>query len=215
MMLEWVNGNRPLYQQLHAVHLDVGVAPALYFSPILPGMTLETERRPFRASSAPAVSRTANLEDVAFWSILRLAELVRTRQLDGHINRRGERERDFDAVIFGWVDGAFFKDDSQYLHTRVMNEPYGQAGYSNPRADWLMDSLRVTMDREAARPLWREYQQLIIQEAPYTVLYYPDVLMAVRERLQGVEVDRRGFLVSIARWWVPPRERRAGEQGSR
>lgn len=156
-----------------------------------------------------AVIAQAQLRLVGVDVVLRQMEMnTLIHQLDGRVNARGERERDFDAVLFGWTDGPFFKDDSPYLHTRSMHEPFGQAGYSNPRADRLMDSLRVTVGREAALPLWREYQRLIVEEAPYTVLFYPDVLYAVRERLQGVEMDRRGFLATAARWWIPPDARR-------
>lgn len=163
----------------------------------------------------PAVIAQAQLRRIGVDVVLREVELnTLIHQVDGRLDSRGERERDFQAVVFGWVDGPFFKDDSPYLHSRAMNEPYGQAGYSNPRADLLMDSLRVTLDPDSARALWREYQRLLTREAPYTVLFYPHVLFAVRERLQGVEMDRRGFLVSAARWWIPPAQRRAGERSA-
>lgn len=81
MMLEWVNRNLTLYEELRQVHLDISVAPALHFSPILPGMKFEKRRLPFRASSLPSIARPKNLEDVAFWSVIQLAELVRSRQV--------------------------------------------------------------------------------------------------------------------------------------
>jgi peptide/nickel transport system substrate-binding protein len=122
--------------------------------------------------------------------------------LEGRMNRQGERVRSFQAVLFGWVDGPFLKDDSPYLHSRALNEPFGQAGYSNPRADRLMDTLRLVIDRGVARSLWREHQRLFLEDSPFTVLYYPEVLFAVSEQLNGVEMDRRGFLATVTRWWV-------------
>ena len=44
-------------------------------------MTVNKAKQPFRLSAAPAVKRPANLEDVAFWPVRHLAELVRTRQV--------------------------------------------------------------------------------------------------------------------------------------
>ena len=44
-------------------------------------MTVNKTKQPFRLSAAPAVKRPANLEDVAFWPVRHLAELVRTRQV--------------------------------------------------------------------------------------------------------------------------------------
>ncbi len=162
-----------------------------------------------------AVIAQAQLRKVGVEMVLRQVELnTLIQQLTGRVSRHGERERDFEAVMLGWVDGAFSKDDSYILHSRSRNEPTAETGYSHPRIDLLLDSLRVTTDRDAARPLWREYQRLLAQEQPYTVLYYPNSLFAVRERLQGVEMDARGFLLSVARWWIPPDQRRAGERRS-
>jgi ABC-type transport system substrate-binding protein len=82
------------------------------------------------------------------------------------------------------------------------------ASYANPRADWFIDTLAVTMDGESARPLWREYQRFMVQESPLTVLFYPKAVAGIRTRLQGVEVmPQNGALGSVHRWWIAPSER--------
>jgi peptide/nickel transport system substrate-binding protein len=68
----------------------------------------------------------------------------------------------------------------------------------------------VMTDRDAARPLWLEYQRLVVQEAPYMPLYYPKRLTGIRNRVQGVEMDIRGELPTVTRWWIAPRERAPG-----
>jgi peptide/nickel transport system substrate-binding protein len=121
--------------------------------------------------------------------------------LDGSINARGERERNFQAVTSGWVT-AFRKDDSAILHSRNLNEPFQETGFSHPRLDQLLDTLTVVVDRDEARPLWAEYHRLLVEESPYTVLHYPQRLMGHRSRLRGVDLDVRGDLVSVQRWWI-------------
>jgi Asp-tRNA(Asn)/Glu-tRNA(Gln) amidotransferase A subunit family amidase len=81
MMLAGVNENSAFYDEVRQVHLDVSVAPALRFSPILPGMKFDKRRLPFRASSVSPLSRPKNLEDVAFWSVVQLAELIKSRKV--------------------------------------------------------------------------------------------------------------------------------------
>jgi len=81
MMLEGVNGNLTFYEELRRVPLDVSDAPALRFSPILPGMKFDKRRLPFHTSSVSPLSRPKNLEDVAFWSVIQLAELIKTRKV--------------------------------------------------------------------------------------------------------------------------------------
>jgi peptide/nickel transport system substrate-binding protein len=129
-------------------------------------------------------------------------------QVDGRIGPDGERQRDYEALLFQW-DEYIRLDNSYILHSRSRNEPFAAASYSNARADWFMDTLAVTLDREAARPLWREYQRLMVQESPFTVLFYPYNILGVRDRLQGVELDTGGgLLTSAPRWWLMPDARR-------
>ncbi|HXR98625.1 MAG TPA: amidase [Terriglobales bacterium] len=55
--------------------------PALIFSPVLAGMTFETARRPVRLAPVPAVATPKNIEDVAFYSVRQLGELIRTKRV--------------------------------------------------------------------------------------------------------------------------------------
>ncbi len=131
-------------------------------------------------------------------------------QLSGTL-RGGERVRDFDAVISSWVD-YFRKDDRDILHSSRLNEPYQYVGYSNPRVDQLIDSVAVMTDRAAARPLWMEYQHIMAQEQPYTVLYYPKRLTGINKRLNGVQMDIRGEFNTVNKWWIHPDQRRAASR---
>jgi Asp-tRNA(Asn)/Glu-tRNA(Gln) amidotransferase A subunit family amidase len=80
-MLKGVRENAAQNRIMRQVHLDNSVAPPLYFNPLVPGMRIDRTKRPFRASIAPAVTRPANLEDVAFWPVTHLSQLIRTRQV--------------------------------------------------------------------------------------------------------------------------------------
>ncbi len=127
-------------------------------------------------------------------------------QLRGSLGPDGERERDFDAVVSSWVD-AFRKDDHDQLHCRAMNEPYQYVGYCDEEVSRLIDTVAVLADREEARPFWRQYDRLVAQEAPYTVLYYPQRLAGLSRRMQNVEMDTRGELINVQQWWIAPQHR--------
>src|SRR5712671_5175937 len=83
MMLEDLNGYTEGFEAIYKLHIKNEVAPAMIFDPVLPGMKFETERRPIKISAAPSVAGAApkNLEDVAFYSVRQLAELVRTKKV--------------------------------------------------------------------------------------------------------------------------------------
>jgi Asp-tRNA(Asn)/Glu-tRNA(Gln) amidotransferase A subunit family amidase len=78
-MLQGVNRNLTSYDELRNLPIPNDVAPPFYFSPLVPGMKVNRTRQPIRAS-VPQVKRPANLEDVAFWPIAQLAQLLKTRQ---------------------------------------------------------------------------------------------------------------------------------------
>jgi len=82
MMLESLNDYPKNFDAIYGLHIKNQVAPALIFDPVVPGMKLETARHPLRISAAPATaSAPKNLEDVAFYSVRQLAELVRTKKV--------------------------------------------------------------------------------------------------------------------------------------
>jgi Asp-tRNA(Asn)/Glu-tRNA(Gln) amidotransferase A subunit family amidase len=83
MMLEGLNSYTESFEAIYGLHIKNEVAPAVIFDPVLPGMKFETERRPMKISAAPSVPGTApkNLEDVAFFSVRQLAELIRTKRV--------------------------------------------------------------------------------------------------------------------------------------
>jgi len=80
-LVDGANQNLTRYQELRAVHIPNDVSPPYHFSPIVPGLKVNKEKKPFVLSAAPAVTRPANLEDVAFWPVRHLAELVRTKHV--------------------------------------------------------------------------------------------------------------------------------------
>jgi peptide/nickel transport system substrate-binding protein len=121
--------------------------------------------------------------------------------LDGHLDADGNRVRDFEAVVSGWVNN-FRKDDAAILHSRNLDSPFQETGFSDATVDRLLDQLPLMTDRDRARPLWQEYHQRLVELAPYTILFYPDRLLAHRDRVHGVRIDARGDFISAAEWWV-------------
>jgi hypothetical protein len=81
MLLEGLNDELRNYKALHDMNIPNSVAPALIFNPVLPGMRFETAKRPTRMSGITSGGVPRNLEDVAFYSVRQLAELVRTRKV--------------------------------------------------------------------------------------------------------------------------------------
>ena len=110
------------------------------------------------------------------------------------------KQKDFQAVVSGWsVDFKFDPSETMACNAGVYNYP----SYCSPRADSLSRTALVTLDRDQAQPMWREYQEIIHQDQPYTFLYYLTERLGVSNRLRGVVGDARGHLVTAREWWIP------------
>jgi peptide/nickel transport system substrate-binding protein len=114
--------------------------------------------------------------------------------------------RDFDGVVMGWVV-EYKLDDTDLLHSRNFSGTYAFSGTLRPDIDSLLDQLPLVVDRTDAKPLWKQYQELLVDEQPYTFFYFPDRLDGVSKRLRGVEMDSRGEWLNIKDWWVPADQR--------
>jgi Asp-tRNA(Asn)/Glu-tRNA(Gln) amidotransferase A subunit family amidase len=101
MMLPLLNNEVDGYEKIYAMHLPNVDQPSLVFNPVVPGVNVETTKRPMRISRATAMSAPvgSDLESLAFSSVRELAELVRTRKVSstdltrmylGRLKRYGE-----------------------------------------------------------------------------------------------------------------------------
>ncbi len=80
-MLQDLIDNLKSYLALRAVEIPNSVPPAMEFNPIPVGFKIEKESRPFAASEARKLERPADLDELAFWPVRDLAELIRTRKV--------------------------------------------------------------------------------------------------------------------------------------
>jgi peptide/nickel transport system substrate-binding protein len=176
------------------------------------GVREDAQGRPFRfrlkawsGSGAYAdivQAMQAQLAEVGIAVVPDIVELnTFSQQMQGTVNANGSRTRDFDAAIGNWTDN-FRKDDSQLFHSRWRDGARFWTGYSSPRLDTVLDSLAITTDPQRSALLWREYQEIMVADAPLLVLYYAVGLNAARDRLRGVTADARGPVASIQQWWI-------------
>ena len=132
---------------------------------------------------------------------------VRTMEWQSLLSRH--RARDFDGVVQSWVLDNFRVDPTALFHSSQAERPgsYNRSGLRDARVDSLMEAAIATTDADSARALWTEFSLALQEAQPFTFLMWLDELAAVSERLQGVEMDARGTLVSASRWWIGERGR--------
>ncbi len=80
-MLDGLKERLHNYESIRRIPLDNSVPPAILFNPIPYGMKFETERKGFKMSKTGKVEVPQNFEDLAFYSVRDLAELIRTKKI--------------------------------------------------------------------------------------------------------------------------------------
>ncbi|UCE08736.1 MAG: amidase, partial [bacterium] len=80
-MLDDLNEHLQNYQNIRKVDLKNSIPPAILFNPIPATTTFETEQKPFKMSNYKNTTMPENIEDLAFYSIGQLAELLKTKKV--------------------------------------------------------------------------------------------------------------------------------------
>ena len=101
LMLEDLDENLTGYESLHAIHLDNSVAPVLKFNPIPPGFSLDCQGREIVLSAPVKTGRPENLEELAYYSVRDLGELLRTRKITSQELTKLCRDAGVKSVVTG------------------------------------------------------------------------------------------------------------------
>ena len=81
MMYPDLKDNLRTYQNMHRQSLDNSVPMSLWQSPILPGMHFNTKQDPIQWNIPANISLPKNKNDLAFFSILQLASLIKNKKI--------------------------------------------------------------------------------------------------------------------------------------
>jgi peptide/nickel transport system substrate-binding protein len=136
---------------------------------------------------------------------------VSVREIDWTIFLSDVKARKFDAVILGWSMSVSEPDAYQVWHSsQAANRGSNHISYKNERVDQILEQYRREFDPQKRIALYREFQQILSEEQPYTFLFVNKSVAAVQRRIRGVEVYPGG--IRPIDWWVPAAARRYGEQ---
>ena len=81
LMIDGLNGLLENYEKIRRVPLDNSIVPAIQFSPILPGMEFQQERKPFKMSEIPLPELPSDIQELAFWPVTHLSQLIKNRRI--------------------------------------------------------------------------------------------------------------------------------------
>lgn len=113
----------------------------------------------------------------------------------------------FQAVLGGWSVGL--SPDLRPLW--APDSPFNFTGYDEPEVTALIGQAMAQPTHERSVPYWRAAASRMVQDQPYTWLYYLDMVDGVNERLRDTIVNTFGPYQNVWEWWIPESRRRPGE----
>ena len=124
------------------------------------------------------------------------------RQLDWTIFLDDVRNHKFDAVILGWAMPLDEPDDYQVWHSsQADNKGSNVVSFKHARVDTLLEENRRTFDPQKRIEIYREFQQILNAEQPYTFLFIQKAIVALDKRFHDVTIYPGGL--RPLEWWVP------------
>ncbi|MFW9778888.1 MAG: amidase [Candidatus Heimdallarchaeota archaeon] len=81
LMMKRVSENYSKYKDIRKVTISNKIVPALYFSPQLPQMTFNLQKKPIETSKSTGVDLPEEIESLAFSTVTILASLLSTRKI--------------------------------------------------------------------------------------------------------------------------------------
>ena len=81
MMLDDVERNLSSFKELRKVSLENNVPPAILFNPVVPGTSIKKDRKPLKTIEASSIQMPDDFEDLAFYPVTKLAQLIKSRKI--------------------------------------------------------------------------------------------------------------------------------------
>lgn len=104
------------------------------------------------------------------------------------------KARSFDALTMAWSASAPESDPRQIFHSESIKEGGDNfAQWNSPAADKAIDGIRTTIDFEARRKVWHEFQAVIHEEQPYTFIRVAPWLRFVKKSIGNVQTYKSGL----------------------
>lgn len=109
-----------------------------------------------------------------------------------------QRNGQFQITTGRWVGGN--QDPVFFRNLFRTGANFNRGRYSNPELDAVLDETAATYDRERARQLYAQAQDIISREVPMLPLWYASQMLVARRNVTGVTVNMSGdwkFLRSL------------------
>lgn len=115
-------------------------------------------------------------------------------------------QHNFDMIFSAWSGSSQPEDFKQLWHsTSWGNGGSNYVGYSNPKADELIDKIRITTSDSIRNPMEKELQKIIYDDQPYVFMYQLPRKVAIHKRFGNANMywEKPGIYLSFLKLLTP------------
>ena len=91
----------------------------------------------------------------------------------------------FEGILLDWIENP---DPDCFVEWGSDQVKHGMnfMSYSNSEVDTLLQEARTTMDINKRKELYRKFQKIITEDAPYIFLWYSETMIGVNRRIENI-----------------------------
>lgn len=124
---------------------------------------------------------------------------IRQQEMSSFLAGARSAVKTFDALLTGIPGDLSLAYLSAMYATELAGSALDYGGFHRPHFDSLLETARMAGPSEA-RARWVEVQRYLSREMPAAWIYHSRGVLGVARRLDGVTMDLRGEMVTVASW---------------
>ncbi len=161
---------------------------------------LDRDGQPFRFTlmTNAGNQRRADVTQIVQQQWRQVGVDARLQQLESNTMFANLNSGDYQAVLAGWSVGL----SADLTPLWGADSPFNYTRYSHSEVTSMIEEAREQPTYESALPYWRQAASRIVQDQPYTWLYYLDAVDGVNNRVRGTKIDTYGPYQNLWEWWI-------------
>lgn len=129
---------------------------------------------------------------------------IRQVELGSFLTDARASNKQFDVLVAGVPGDVSLSFLGSMFDSRQKGGALDYAGFHSPGLDSLFAAVREARTDSVRTASWREVQRVLADSMPVAWIYHSRGLQGISRRLEGVEMDLRGEMVSLVRWRTSP-----------
>jgi peptide/nickel transport system substrate-binding protein len=131
---------------------------------------------------------------------------IRDMEFGAFMANARARPVSFDMILTGVSGDVSLAYIGAMYDSRQRGSALDYGDYHTAALDSLFARARIASADEA-RETWRSIQDILARELPSVWIYHARGLQGIARRMQGVQMDLRGEMVSLSKWSISAESR--------